>query len=44
MPFYEHFGFRYERTIEGFFLNENYGGIEFDEPGLADMEILSLTL
>ena len=44
MPFYEHFGFRYERTIEGFFLNENYGNIEFDEPGLADMEILSLEL
>ena len=44
MPFYEHFGFKYDRTIEGFFLNENYGNIEFDEPGLADMEILSLTL
>ena len=44
MPFYEHFGFKYDRTVEGFFLNENYGGIEFDEPGLADMEILSLTL
>jgi len=44
MPFYERFGFRYERTIKDFFLNENYVGVCFDEPGLKDMEILSVEL
>ncbi|MBQ8506153.1 MAG: thymidine kinase [Clostridia bacterium] len=44
MPFYERFGFKYSFTREGFFLNSNYAGVDFDEPGLADMEVLSIEL
>ena len=43
-PFYERFGFKYSFTREGFFLNSNYAGVDFDEPGLADMEVLSVGL
>ncbi|MBQ7885517.1 MAG: thymidine kinase [Clostridia bacterium] len=44
VPFYERFGFKYSFTREGFFLNSNYAGVDFDEPGLADMEVLSVEL
>ena len=45
IPFYEKFGFRYERTIKDFFKNENYDPKLFDEgEDLADMEILSVDL
>ncbi len=43
-PFYERFGFKYSFTREGFFLNSNYAGVDFDEPGLKDMEVLSVEL
>ena len=44
MPFYEKLGFRYAFTREKFFENENYGQIEFDEPGLSDMQVLEIEL
>ena len=44
IPFYERFGFKYSFTREGFFLNSNYAGVDFDEPGLKDMEVLSVEL
>jgi len=44
MPFYEKFGFGYAFTRENFFLDENYAGCTFDEPGLKDMQVLSIDL
>ena len=44
VPYYERFGFKYSFTREGFFLNSNYAGVDFDEPGLKDMEVLSVEL
>ena len=44
MGFYEKFGFRYAFTRENFFLDENYAGCTFDEPGLKDMQVLEKTL
>ena len=34
----------YSFTRKGFFLDEGYAGVDFDEPGLEDMEVLSLEL
>ena len=44
MPFYERFGFRYAFTREGFFLDEGYAGVQFDEPDLKDMQVLEMEL
>ena len=44
MPFYERFGFRYSYTREGFFLDEGYAGVAFDEPDLRDMQVLELEM
>ena len=44
MPFYERFGFAYSFTREGFFLDEGYAGVQFDEPDLKDMQVLELAL
>ena len=44
MSFYERFGFRYSFTREGFFLNEGYAGVQFDEKNLQDMQVLELAL
>ena len=44
MPFYERFGFAYSFTREGFFLDEGYAGVQFDEPYLKDMQVLELAL
>ena len=44
MPFYERFGFKYSFTREGFFLDEGYAGVQFDEPDLKDMQVLELAL
>ena len=44
VPFYEKFGFKYAFTREGFFLDENYAGCTFDEPGLKDMQVLEIML
>ena len=44
MPFYERFGFRYSFTREGFFLDEGYAGVQFDEEDLKDMQVLELAL
>ena len=44
MSFYERFGFKYSFTREGFFLDEGYAGVQFDEPDLKDMQVLELAL
>ena len=44
MPFYERFGFKYSFTREGFFLDEGYAGVQFDEEDLQDMQVLELAL
>ena len=44
MPFYERFGFAYSFTREGFFLDEGYAGVQFDEKDLQDMQVLELAL
>ena len=44
MPFYERFGFAYSFTREGFFLDEGYAGVQFDEEDLQDMQVLELAL
>ena len=44
MPFYERFGFKYSFTREGFFLDEGYAGVQFDEEDLKDMQVLELAL
>ena len=44
MPFYERFGFAYSFTREGFFLDEGYAGVQFDEENLQDMQVLELAL
>lgn len=44
MGFYERFGFRYAFTREGFFLDEGYAGVQFDEENLRDMQVLELAL
>lgn len=44
MGFYERFGFRYAFTREGFFLDEGYAGVQFDEPDLKDMQVLEVEL
>ena len=44
MPFYERFGFMYSFTREGFFLDEGYAGVQFDEENLQDMQVLELAL
>ncbi|MGN0184339.1 MAG: thymidine kinase [Aristaeellaceae bacterium] len=44
MPFYERFGFKYSFTREGFFLDEGYAGVQFDEEDLQDMQVLELML
>ena len=44
MPFYERFGFAYSFTREGFFLDEGYAGVQFDEEDLKDMQVLELAL
>ncbi len=44
MPFYERFGFKYSFTREGFFLDEGYAGVQFDEADLKDMQVLELAL
>ena len=44
MPFYERFGFKYSFTREGFFLDEGYAGVQFDEENLQDMQVLELAL
>ena len=44
MGFYERFGFRYAFTREGFFLDEGYAGVKFDEPDLKDMQVLEVEL
>ena len=44
MGFYERFGFAYSFTREGFFLDEGYAGVQFDEPDLKDMQVLELAL
>ena len=44
MPFYERFGFKYSFTREGFFLDEGYAGVQFDEEDLKDMQMLELAL
>ena len=44
MPFYERFGFRYSFTREGFFLDEGYAGVQFDEEDLQDMQVLEMEL
>ena len=42
MSFYERFGFRYAFTREGFFLDEGYAGVQFDEENLRDMQVLEM--
>lgn len=44
MGFYERFGFAYSFTREGFFLDEGYAGVQFDEENLKDMQVLELAL
>ena len=44
MSFYERFGFAYSFTREGFFLDEGYAGVQFDEENLQDMQVLELAL
>ena len=44
MSFYERFGFKYSFTREGFFLDEGYAGVQFDEENLQDMQVLELAL
>ena len=44
MSFYERFGFAYSFTREGFFLDEGYAGVQFDEEDLKDMQMLELAL
>ena len=44
MGFYERFGFKYSFTREGFFLDEGYAGVQFDEENLQDMQVLELAL
>ena len=44
MSFYERFGFKYSFTREGFFLDEGYAGVQFDEEDLQDMQVLELAL
>ena len=44
MSFYERFGFRYAFTREGFFLDEGYAGVQFDEENLQDMQVLEMEL
>ena len=44
MSFYERFGFKYSFTRVGFFLDEGYAGVQFDEPDLKDMQVLELAL
>lgn len=45
VPFYEHFGFRYERSIPAFFSSERYDPATLAEAERnADMEILSLKM
>ena len=44
MPFYERFGFKYSFTREGFFLDEGYAGVQFDEEDLKDMQVLEVEL
>ena len=44
MPFYERFGFKYSFTREGFFLDEGYAGVQFDEENLQDMQVLALEM
>ena len=44
MGFYERFGFKYGFTREGFFLDEGYAGVQFDEENLKDMQVLELAL
>ena len=40
----ERFGFKYSFTREGFFLDEGYAGVQFDEEDLKDMQVLELAL
>ena len=44
MPFYERFGFKYSFTRKGFFLDDAYAGVQFDEEDLQDMQVLELML
>ena len=44
MSFYERFGVRYAFTREGFFLDEGYAGVQFDEENLQDMQVLEMEL
>ena len=44
MSFSERFGFKYSFTREGFFLDEGYAGVQFDEENLQDMQVLELAL
>ena len=44
MSFYERFGFAYSFTREGFFLDEGYAGVQFDEENLQDMQVLALEM
>ena len=44
MSFYERFGFRYAFTREGFFLDEGYAGVRFEEGELKDMQVLEMEL
>ena len=44
VSFYERFGFRYAFTREGFFLDEGYAGVRFEEGELKDMQVLEMEL
>ena len=44
MPFYEKFGFKHDRTINGFFAQAAYKNADFDEPGLKDMQVMRIRI